>query len=238
MKTIAIGFSLVVVAACQVAAPRSGGWMGRHQQYVERVRQVKPALLMIGDSITQNYEKANPPYEDFKPTWDRFYAPRRAVNLGISGDLTSSVLWRMQNGEIDGIAPKAAVILIGTNDTLHGATAEQTEAGIDAIVKVVHEKLPATKILLLGILPSHISDAKTTADQEVNRYLARQYGKSPFVTYLDIGDIFKKDGRIRDELFYDSHLPNSRGSLHPDSTGQRMMAEAIEPVLAKLMGEK
>ena len=180
---------------------------------------------MIGDSITQNYEKANPPYENFKPTWEKFYARRHAVNLGISGDLTSSVLWRMQNGEIDGVAPKAAMILIGTNDTLHGATAEATEAGIDAIVRTVHEKLPSTKILLVAILPSHISDAKSKADAEVNAYLARQYGKSEFVTYLDIGDIFKKDGQIRDELFYDSRLPNSRGSLHPDTTGQRMMAE-------------
>ncbi|HWC96566.1 MAG TPA: hypothetical protein VG456_07450, partial [Candidatus Sulfopaludibacter sp.] len=83
-----------------------------------------------------------------------------------------------------------------------------------------------------------VSAVKSQADDEVNRYLAKQYAESKIATFLDIGSIFKKDGEVRDELYYDSRLPTPRGSLHPDTTGQRMMAEAIEPVLARLMGEK
>ncbi|HWC99637.1 MAG TPA: GDSL-type esterase/lipase family protein, partial [Candidatus Sulfopaludibacter sp.] len=158
MRRLFLASLTIYLAAAQSQAPdpapRTGAWMKRHEQNVERIAQGGVDLLMIGDSITQNYEKANPPNEDFKPTWDRFYAPRHAVNLGISGDTTANVLWRLQHGEIDGVHPKAAVILIGTNDTGHGATAEPTEAGIDAIIRLVHEKCPTTKILLLAILPS------------------------------------------------------------------------------------
>jgi lysophospholipase L1-like esterase len=219
-------------------APRTGGWMTRHQQNADRIKQGGVDLVFIGDSITQNYEKANPPNENFKPTWDYFYGDRKAVNLGISGDTTANVLWRLENGEFDGIQPKAAVILIGTNDTNHGGSAEQTSAGIDEIVKLVHAKSPATKILLLGILPSHISDAKSQKDADVNAYLAKRYAASSYVSYLDIGGVFRKNGQVEDDLFYDPRLSTPRPPLHPDTLGQHRMAAAIEPVLSKLLGDR
>ena len=116
-------------------------------------------LLLIGDSITNNYDKANPPDENFQPTWKQFYEPRKALNLGFSGDTTANVLWRLDHGEVDGLHPKAAVLLIGTNNTAQHSEPdlEETESGIDAVVADLEERLPETKILLLGILPSDIS---------------------------------------------------------------------------------
>lgn len=214
-------------------------WATRHEALLERVRtHPDTQLLLIGDSITQNYEKTNPPDENFQPTWNEFYEPRKALNLGFSGDTTANVLWRLNHGELNGLHPKAVVLLIGTNNTgRENETAEQTEGGIDAVIAHIELGLPQTNILLLGILPSGVSESKTKRDLEVNRYLAACYGENPRVTYLDIGSIFYKNGALNKAIYYDPRLPQHQGALHPDTKGQRMMAEAIEPTLAKLMDE-
>ena len=217
---------------------RQGWWMDRHNTLLDRLKQGNADVVFIGDSITQNYEKTNPPDENFKPTWDAFYGSRNALNLGFSGDTTGNVLWRLENGELDGIAPKVAVILIGTNDTARIVTARETEAGIEEIVRFVHGKSPTTKILLLGILPSRRWYAKTEADEQVNALLAKTYATAANVTYLDIAAVFKKGGELQDALFYDPRLKNPSGALHPDTIGQRKMAEAIEPSLCRLLGDR
>lgn len=214
-------------------------WAERHNAILAAVRaRPDPQLLLIGDSITNNYDKAKPPDEDFQPTWKKFYEPRKALNLGFSGDTTAHVLWRLDHGELNGLHPKAVVVMIGTNNTGYAnQTAEQTESGVDAVVAVLEDKLPEAHILVVGILPSAVNDAKTSKDHAVNRYLAACYGENPRVTYLDIGSIFFKSGQLNAAIFYDPRLPQHGKPLHPDTNGQRMMAEAIEPTLAKLMGD-
>jgi len=214
-------------------------WQHRHAQVLEQVRaHADTPLLLIGDSITQNYEKADPPDEDFRSTWDTFYGARGALNLGFSGDGTQHLLWRLGHGEVDGLRPKVAVLLIGTNNTgWLQQSAEQTQLGIDAVVATIQQKLPDTHILLLGLLPSDVSPEKSRADAEVNRYLAERYGDNPRVTYLDIGSIFLRDGRLDTSRFYDTRFEPPAGALHPDTAAQRLMAEAIEPTLARLLGE-
>ena len=136
-------------------------WANRHNAIIETLHaRPDPQVLLIGDSIINNYDKANPPDENFQPVWKDFYETRRAMNLGFSGDTTAHVLWRLQHGEVDGLHPKVAMLLIGTNNTgRYGHTAEQTEAGIDAVVAELERRLPETRILLLGILPSDVSPA-------------------------------------------------------------------------------
>ena len=191
---------------------------------------------MIGDSITQNYEKSNAPDENFQPTWQTFYAPRKALNLGFSGDTMGNVLWRLEHGEVDGLQPKVAVLLIGTNNTgVAGQSAEQTEIGIDAVIGELETRLPKTRILLLGLLPSDISAQKTAEDLAINRYLANSYGEDARVTYFDFGSIVFEHGALNTDIFYDPRLPQHGKPLHPDTAGQRMMAEAIEPTLARMM---
>ena len=214
-------------------------WAERHTAVLAAVRaHPDTQLLLIGDSITNNYDKAILPDENFQPTWKRFYEPRKALNLGYSGDTTAHVLWRLEHGEVSGLHPKVALVLIGTNNTDYAHhTAQQTESGLDAVVASLHQKLPETRILLLGILPSAVSASKSEKDREVNQYLAAHYGETPGVTYLDIGSIFFTDEELNAALFYDPRLPHPGKPLHPDTNGQRMMAEAIEPTLAKLMGD-
>ncbi|HEX4486390.1 MAG TPA: GDSL-type esterase/lipase family protein [Terriglobales bacterium] len=213
-------------------------WAARHKALVEVTRSHPDTqLLLIGDSITNNYDKAKVPDENFQPVWKQFYEPRKALNLGFSGDTTAHVIWRLDHGEVDGLHPKVAVLLIGTNNTSqhNNHTAEQTEAGIDAVISDLENRLPETKILLLGILPSDISDTKTERDLAVNAYLATCYSENPRVTFLNINSVFYKNGELNSALFYDPRLPQHGKALHPDTVGQRMMAEAIEPALAHLM---
>ena len=214
-------------------------WAARHQAIVDGLAShADSQLLLIGDSITNNYDKAKPPNEDFQPIWQQYYAPRKALNLGFSGDTTANVLWRMDHGEVDGLHPKLAVVLIGTNNTgFFHQTAEQTEAGIDAVVADVERHLPGTKILLLGILPTRLPSKDENF--EVNSYLGAHYagGEDPHVTYMDISVIFYQGGSLNDSIFYDAYLNPPRASLHPNTLGQRRMASAIESTVARLMGD-
>ena len=93
---------------------RGEGWMRRHESFNERVKQGNVDLLFIGDSITQGWE--NDPPRGGKQVWAEFYAKRNAMNLGISGDRTQHVLWRLENGNLEGIKPKLAMLMIGTNN--------------------------------------------------------------------------------------------------------------------------
>lgn len=214
-------------------------WAQRHQQVLAQVRAHADApLLLIGDSITHNYDKATLPDENFQPTWQTFYGARGALNLGFSGDATEHVLWRLEHGEVDGLRPKVAMLLIGTNNTGHeGQSAAQTVLGIGAVLVSLQRRLPDMRILLLGLLPSDVSADKSARDAEVNRQLAVRYGEHPRVTYLDIGSVLLKDGKLDNDLFYDPRLRPAGRALHPDTRGQRRLAEAIEPTLAKLLGE-
>jgi lysophospholipase L1-like esterase len=219
-------------------------WAQKHAAVLARIKANPDVdLIMVGDSITQNYEKSKLPDENFQPTWQEFYAPRKALNLGYSGDTTENVLWRLDHGEVDGIHPAGAVVLIGTNNTgWRLETAQQTERGIDAIVAKLREKLPQTRILLLGILPSGVAPKAVESNLEVNRYLAAKYGPASGasgsrLTYLDIGSIFFENGKLNEAIFYDPRLPQHGKPLHPDTIGQHRMAEAIEPTLAKMLND-
>jgi len=219
---------------------KSPRWAAHHLEVLDAVKKTPDAeMILLGDSITDNYNKSAPADENFQPIWKQYYEPRKALNLGFSGDTTSNLLWRIRNGEIDGLHPKVAMLLIGTNNT-DGAHqgAEETERGIDAVVLELRTKLPDTHILLLGILPSGVSEEKTLTDQSVNAYLAKTYAHDKHVTFLDVGYIFLKDGKLDESLFYDPRLKTPRKPLHPDAVAQRRMAEAIEPTLRTLLHEK
>jgi lysophospholipase L1-like esterase len=148
-----------------IPAPQTASWWSaRHARAVARIQQGPVDLLFIGDSITQGWE------EDGRRVWDTFYGRRRAVNLGFNSDQTDNVLWRLQHGEIDGIAPKLAIVMIGTNNTtVREDPPEQTAAGIHAILTTLRTRLPQTKILLLAVFPRGASANDPTAACESGR---------------------------------------------------------------------
>jgi len=201
------------------------GWKKRHESMNEKVKQGNVDLIFIGDSITHGWEGFA------KEIWAEKYAPRNAVNLGISGDRTEHVLWRLENGNIAGISPKAAVIMIGTNNHKDNTIEEITE-GIKAIVEKLKKDLPDTQQLLLGIFPREESPTGEFRIKlnEVNRRIAL-LADGEKVHYLDIGPVFlDAEGNLPKDIMPDA--------LHPNNKGYQLWADAIEPKLSILMGEK
>ncbi len=204
--------------------PRAGGWMKRHESFNTRVAQGKVDLVFIGDSITQGWEGKG------KKAWAKFYGKRNAVNLGIGGDRTQHVIWRLDNGNLYRIKPKAAVIMIGTNNS--GAnTSKQIADGVEAIVKQLRNKTPKTKILILGVFPRGATPAdKRRKVNEGANAIFKKLADGKAVHYLDIGPKFlEKDGTLTRKIMPDL--------LHLSETGYTIWAESIEAKLKELMGE-
>jgi lysophospholipase L1-like esterase len=234
------GAAATVLAATPIARLDLKWWRDRHIEKLAELRRARPNLIFLGDSITQDWELNGPePWRDFVPQWRRYYGDRNAVNLGFKGDTTASLLWRIRNGEVDGIAPKVAVILIGANNLgrLHWSAAH-TVLGIDTIIADLRKRLPATRVLLLGVLPSERSDWVTETTGTINRALEQKYGRDPVVTYLDVGSVFMKNGKLNHDLYLDPQLRPPDPPLHPTAQGQASMSAAMEPVLTRLLGDK
>jgi len=210
-------------------APRlEANWQKRASLLDQRLQETADTeLLFIGDSITQGWENGGA-----SNVWKQFYLRRKAVNLGIGGDRTQHVLWRLQKAPLEGVKPKAAVVMIGTNNSNgEDHTPGQIVEGIAAIVKTLRQRLPETKILLLGIFPrgENFNPQRGKLTQ-INQVLMKMHdGKS--VHYLDIGHHFlKDDGILPTEIMYDY--------LHLTTQGYEIWAQALEPKLAELLGEK
>lgn len=212
----------------QTAKWAQSWWMPRHKQKLADLKkQEKVDLLFIGDSITHGFENGG------KDVWAKYYAPRNAFNIGFSGDRTEQVIWRIQDGTVEGISPKLAVIMIGTNNTGHRKDKpEHTAAGIKKIVEELQSRLKNTKILLLAIFPR---DEKPDGqyrviNTEINKLIAKMANEEKGIFFLDIGDKFLDDkGNLPKSIMPDR--------LHPNAKGYQIWAEAMEPTIEKLMGK-
>lgn len=196
----------------------------RHEGFVALAKKGGIDLVFLGDSITDGWR--GPAGEE---AWKKHFQPLHAANFGISGDRTQHVLWRIQNGELEGIHPKAAVLMIGTNN-LGNNTVEQIAEGITAIVQEIHKQQPQTKVLLLGIFPRSQKAADPLRDKikDINRIVAKLDDGGKTVHYLDIGDKFlDKSGAISKEIMPDY--------LHLSKAGYQIWAESVQPAVDELM---
>lgn len=233
---LALGVSLLVRAGIPVqaddkkadstatkAAPRDDKWLKRHEGFIEIAKKGNVDVLFLGDSITDGWRGKNG-----GTVWKERFEPLKAANFGIGGDRTQHVLWRIQNGELDGIKPKAAVLMIGTNN-MSTNSAEEIADGIKAIVTELQKRAPQTKLLLLGIFPRSAkgTDAVREKIKTANKIIARlDDGKQ--VRYLDIGEKFlDKDGELTKEIMPDF--------LHLSPKGYGIWADAIKVPLDELL---
>lgn len=214
--------------------PRDPKWVKRHEGFVEIAKQGGVNVLFVGDSITDAWR--NESERGGKKIWDREFAPLRAANFGISGDRTQHVLWRLQNGEAEGISPRAVVLMIGTNNTgfepdkvTPRNTPPQIAAGVTAVVDLLKAKFPQAKILLLAIFPRGEKPDHPQRQQinEINRTIAKLHDNRR-VFFLDIGPKFlAPDGTLPKEIMPDF--------LHPNQKGYEIWAAAIREPLARLL---
>ena len=198
------------------------GWMDHHERNVALAKKGNIDLYFEGDSITDGWTWAG------RRPWQKTFGGWNAGNFGIGGDQTQHVLWRLENGELEGVSPKVFVLMIGTNNM--GASGEDVVAGGTAVVNTLKEKRPEAKILLLAIFPrkEKADDPVRLKLGEVNKQLALlDDGKR--VKFLDIGHVFlEPDGTLPKAMFPDF--------LHPNEEGYVLWAEAIKPTLTEWLG--
>lgn len=199
------------------------GWMQRFNTANNKLKEGNVDLLYIGDSITHFFESSG------RQVWNEYYAPRNAVNMGISGDRTQHVLWRLDNYDFSNVNPKLAIIMIGTNNSNNqDNTAEEIADGIIAICQRLRTKLPETKILLLAIFPRGQWPSAQRDKNAKASLLASQVADGKMIHYLDINSKFLTgEGELTRDIMPDY--------LHPGQKGYEIWAEAIEAKVAELM---
>ena len=203
-------------------------WNTRHQEVLNKLKS-DPQLILIGNSILHSLDN-----EDRQDVWTKYLNQYNAVNMGFSGDRTENVIWRIRNGEIDGINPKLALLLIGTNNTdgnhyLEISTPQELAEAIWEICQIIREKLPQTQILLLGILPyGYKPNHRDNINRATNKLIADFPGKDPNIHYRNINDIYiDSEGKVIKELMPDY--------LHPNAKGHLLMFEKLEQDITQLM---
>ncbi len=204
--------------------PRTEGAVERQTEVLRRVREAAgPAhLVFVGDSITQGWEGNG------RERWEADFAPYNAMNLGVSGDRTEHVLWRLREAPLTPLAPKAIVLLIGTNNLGHGSSnAEETLLGVRRVIETLRAQCPDATVVVCGILPrGNRFNAMRGDICQINQVLARLDDARTIV--VDFGERFVAiDGSIPTELMPDY--------LHLSPAGYGVWADAILPILRPLL---
>jgi lysophospholipase L1-like esterase len=194
----------------------------RHQEFLDRIKQGPVDLLFLGDSITDYWRGKAP------DLFNDNYGQYRPANFGVAGDKTQNVIWRITHGELDGINPKVVVLMIGTNN-LASAADDKIAAGIKKIVSIIRERLPSSKVLLLGILPrGPADDPRRGRIKNINRMIEDLDDGGQHVRFLDMGTKFlQPDGSISTSVMADY--------LHPTRKGYEIWADAMRPTLLSLL---
>jgi lysophospholipase L1-like esterase len=198
-------------------------WLARHEGFVKEAKADGINLLFMGDSITDAWRSRG------KNVWNKFYGSRHAANFGIGGDRTEHVIWRIENGELDGLDPKVIVLMIGTNNS-NSNSPDQISEGVEKIVSLMREKCPKSKILLLAIFPRGKPDANPKQMETIHTVNERiaKLDDGKMITFLDINKVFLgEDGKVHPEIMPDY--------LHPNEQGYQLWADAMEPTLEKML---
>jgi lysophospholipase L1-like esterase len=200
----------------------------RHAAFVEEARQGGIECLLMGDSITDWWRRAG------VEVYEANFGSLDCANFGIAGDRTQGVLWRMENGELEGYSPKLMMLMIGTNNLSGRRSPPNTPAeiamGIAVIVTKFRTTFPEAKVLLLGIFPrgAEPTNEYRASIRQVNDLIAT-LDDGEFVRYMDIGDRFlEADGSISKEVMADG--------LHPTARGYEIWADAVMPTFRTMLG--
>lgn len=214
--------------------PVEGYAKKRHAEKAELLKTNKYDLLMFGNSITHNFEKP-----EYQPIWNQFFALRNALNLGTSAYRTENLVWEIQNLPLENQSPKVAIVEIGTNNideknypTRH--TAGQLAGGIETIVKLLREKLPQTKIIIMRCFPGCYGGPNPTSHRAILERasdIVSKLADNKTVFYCDVNHVFLNlDGSINHDQMPDW--------LHPSPAGAKAWAQTMEPLLSQLMDDQ
>ncbi|MEO6742520.1 MAG: GDSL-type esterase/lipase family protein [Chthoniobacteraceae bacterium] len=196
----------------------------RQKAFLERAKDKDIRLLFLGDSITESWSKRG------KAVWEEYYAKYDAANFGLAGEHTEHTLGHITGGILKGLHPKVVVLMIGTHNVGHIPDERPwwVADGIGKIVRTVHERLPETKVLLLGIFPREKKDSRRRKQiAEINATISKlDDGKK--TRFLDLTPKFTDaNGDIPKDIMPDQ--------LHPSAKGYQIWADAMQPLLDEMM---
>ena len=202
----------------------------RHESFVEEARAGGIDCLLMGDSITDWWRRFG------SELYERHFAPLSCANFGIAGDRTQGVLWRMENGELEGYSPRLMMLMIGTNNLSGRRSEPNTPAeiamGIATIVVKFRTTFPDAKVLLLGVFPRGAEPTNPYREsiRQINALIAN-LDDGEYVRFMDIGSRFlAPDGSIPEDVMPDG--------LHPNARGYEIWAEAVMPTFREMMGRE
>ena len=204
-----------------------------HQQLVQKARQGGIDVYFVGDSIVRRWGAIDPQYRPLLENWKTNFFGWNAANFGWGGDRIENILWRLENGELDGVNPKVIVVLAGINNVGRepgGAKqAADITQGLRALLELCQAKAPNATVIMTAIFPRNDSLAVVPTINEINRNLARM-GDGKKVRFLDINDqLADKDGRLFPGMM-------NADQLHPALKAYQVWADALKPALTELLG--
>jgi lysophospholipase L1-like esterase len=207
--------------------------LAAHAELLAKAKADGIDVYFEGDSITRRWDALD--YPDLGANWKQNFFGWNAADFGWGGDRTQNILWRLQNGELDGVNPKVVVLLAGTNNVpglsaTGGAAADEITKGLQAVVHVIQEKSPAATIIVMGIFPRNDNMAFVPIIDKINRNLA-QLADGKKIRYLNINDkLADRDGKLFDGMM------NANDKLHPTAKAYQIWADALRPVFTELLG--
>lgn len=209
-----------------------------HTQLLAKAKEGGIDVYFEGDSITRRWGALD--YPELLANWKHNFHGWNAADFGWGGDRTQNILWRLENGELDGVNPKVVVLLAGTNNLGDSsatpgdtqAKADEIAQGLRAIVDAIRTRAPGATLVVMGIFPRN-DDMKLMATiDRVNQELSK-IAVGPRLRYLNINDkLAGRDGRLFEGMM------NSRDRLHPTAQGYQVWADALQPVLMELLGPR
>ena len=218
--------------ADQPAARTDANSQLAHTQLLEKVRRGGIDIYFEGDSITRRWGATD--YPELLANWNRNFFGWNAADFGWGADRTENILWRLENGELDGVHPKVIVLLAGTNNIGNRAPAadavEDVTRGIEAIVRVMQSKAPEATIILTAIFPRNDNMAAVPVIERINANLAR-LADGRKIRFLNVNDkLADREGRLFEGMM------NARDQLHPTLQGYQVWADALKPIFTELLG--
>lgn len=203
-----------------------------HEQLVEKAKKGGIDVYFVGDSITRRWGTTDPQYREMLANWTTNFFGWNAGNFGWGADSTQNILWRLENGELDGVNPKIIVVLAGINNVGNVPGGEEKIAditrGLKAIVKVCQEKAPNAVIILTGLFPRNDNMAVVPEIIKINENLAKLAdGKT--IRYLNVNDkLADADGTLFPGISHDK--------LHPTVKGYQIWADGLKPIFTEILG--
>jgi lysophospholipase L1-like esterase len=246
MLALSVAFMSLVTTSCaaqQVAhadqpLPRTDpNSQLAHVELVEKAKHGGIDVYFLGDSITRRWGASDTQYKPMLANWTENFFGWNAADFGWGGDTTQNILWRINNGELDGVNPKVIVLLAGTNNVGNqpGADPKATEAkaadvtaGIKAILDVCQAKAPDATIILTAIFPRNDNIAVMPTINQINANIAK-FADGKKIRFLNVNDkLADGNGKLFDGMMGDN--------LHPTVKGYQVWADGLMPPLTELLG--